>query len=830
MESGRWNRVLARGALAASLLIGGAASAASAPAAATPTLSKVQVRLVKSTGATTTWLLTANAADRDGDLLGGRVRIKLGAKGKVLTRRIVAARGLASAGKGGPGITSATLAGKTLRVVFVVNRSSLPLAVRFSVADRHGHATKQVVVVLKKTSFTPPGQTTVTITATDASAAEPSGEGMFTVTRRGSTAAALTVSYTVGGTATPRSDYTALPGSVTIRAGSASAAITVDPVDDAAAEPSESVILTLSARAGYSLGSPSSATVRIADDDGGATSDTTVIIVSTDPNAAEPSDTGTMVVTRSGGSLASSLVVTYRVTGTATPGVDYTALPGTITIPAGASSATITINPIADSITEVTENVIVTLASSPSYTIGTSSVAIVTIANASASVVTISATDSQAAEPSNTGTFTVTRTGSTTTSLTVSYSVSGTATPGIDYTTLPGTITIPAGSSSAMITVTPINDSTPESSETVVVFLSFSTGYSVGSPSSATVSIADDDSGGTVTIAATDPNAAESPLDTGTFTVTRSAASTSSLVVSYAVTGTATAGSDYTGLSGSVTIAANATSATITVTPINDTDAEGNETVAVTLTAGTGYTVGSPSSGTVTIADDESPSPTVSILATDPNAAEPSDPGTFTVTRSASSTSSLVVSYTVAGSATPGADYSTLSGSVTIPANETSATITVTPVNDTDIEGNEAVTLTLAAGAGYTVGSPSTATVTIADDDGTATPTVTIVATDDHCAEPNDSGTFTVTRTDTGAALTVNYQVSGTASNGTDYTTLTGIVIIPAGEASATIVVSVIDDTTAETPPETVTVTLNPQPGYSVGTPGTATIAIIDND
>src|SRR6266511_4742812 len=106
MKSGRWNRVLARGALAASLLIGGAASAASAPAAATPTLSKVQVRLVKSTGATTTWLLTANAADRDGDLLGGRVRIKLGAKGKVLTRRIVAARGLASAGKGGPGSTS----------------------------------------------------------------------------------------------------------------------------------------------------------------------------------------------------------------------------------------------------------------------------------------------------------------------------------------------------------------------------------------------------------------------------------------------------------------------------------------------------------------------------------------------------------------------------------------------------------------------------------------------------------------------------------------------------------------------------------------------------
>jgi hypothetical protein len=552
--------------------------------------------------------------------------------------------------------------------------------------------------------------------------------------------------------------------------------------------------------------------------------------VATDASAAEPSDPGTMTVTRTGGSLTQPLVVSYRVSGTATPGLDYIALPGTVTIPAGASSATITITPIADTVAESTETVIVTLSSSSAYTIGSASTAIVTIANAAGPVVTISATDSQAGEPNNTGTFTVARTGSTTTSLTVSYTVSGTATAGSDYVSLPGTVTIAAGASSATIAVTPIDDTLAESTETVVVFLSFGVGYSVGSPSSATVFITDNDSGGTVTIAATDANAAEKPLDTGTFTVTRSGSSTTALVVSYSVAGTATAGTDYTALSGTVTIAANATSATITVTPIDDTIAEGNETVIVTLTSGTGYTVGSPGSATVTIADDEAPSPTVTITASDPSAAEPSDPGTFTVTRSVSATSALDVSFTLGGTATEGIDYTALARTVTIPASQTSATITVTPIDDSLVEGPETVIVTLAAGTGYTVGAPSSATVTIADDESGALPTVTIVATDDHAAEPNDPGEYTVTRTGNAAApLTVFYTMSGDAINGTDYTTLSGSVVIPAGQTAVTITLSVIDDQVHE-PTETATATLSTNATYIVGTPSSATIEILDND
>ncbi len=110
-------------------------------------------------------------------------------------------------------------------------------------------------------------------------------------------------------------------------------------------------------------------------------------------------------------------------------------------------------------------------------------------------VVTIAATDSAASEAGlDAGALTVMRTGSTSAPLTVSYSVSGSATPGTDYAGLPGSVTLPAGSASATIAVTPLDDAAVEPSETVVVTLGPGSGYAVGSPAAATVTVADDDS------------------------------------------------------------------------------------------------------------------------------------------------------------------------------------------------------------------------------------------------------------------------------------------------------------------------------------------------
>lgn len=112
------------------------------------------------------------------------------------------------------------------------------------------------------------GLPTVTVVATDASAGEGGGNaGTFTVSRTGSTTASLTVNYQVGGTAAPGQDYTALSGSVTIASGAASVPINVAPIDDAATEASETVVVTLSSSASYTVGSFSNATVTIADNE-----------------------------------------------------------------------------------------------------------------------------------------------------------------------------------------------------------------------------------------------------------------------------------------------------------------------------------------------------------------------------------------------------------------------------------------------------------------------------------------------------------------------------------------------------------------------------------
>ena len=106
-----------------------------------------------------------------------------------------------------------------------------------------------------------------TITASDASAAEPSGNGgQFTITVSPAPAAPITVNRTVSGSATTGADYTSL-GATTVVGTSGVATIAVTVIDDAIAESSETVVVSLGSGTGYVVGTPSSATVTIADND-----------------------------------------------------------------------------------------------------------------------------------------------------------------------------------------------------------------------------------------------------------------------------------------------------------------------------------------------------------------------------------------------------------------------------------------------------------------------------------------------------------------------------------------------------------------------------------
>jgi hypothetical protein len=223
--------------------------------------------------------------------------------------------------------------------------------------------------------------------------------------------------------------------------------------------------------------------------------------------------------------------------------------------------------------------------------------------------ISVVAPDGRASESGlDSGTFTVRRTGSTGSKLTVTYSLAGTAANGLDYATLSGRVIVPAASASTTVTVSPVDDDTPEDEETVVLTLSPDAGYVVESPDSATVAIADSEPPPpTVTVVATDESASESGPDPGAVTIRRTGSTDSALIVTYSIAGTAVNGVDYTKLSGSVTIPPASESATVTISPIDDAVVEGDESVVLTLTTGDAYRVGSPSSATVTLADNDTP-------------------------------------------------------------------------------------------------------------------------------------------------------------------------------------------------------------------------------
>jgi hypothetical protein len=206
----------------------------------------------------------------------------------------------------------------------------------------------------------------------------------------------------------------------------------------------------------------------------------------------------------------------------------------------------------------------------------------------------------------------VTREGDVTDPLVVNYTVGGTAKAGINYTALPGHVTIPAGQASTTIGVVPIDENLTDPRDTVVVTLtdnptSDDTNYKVGTSASATVEIKDNNT--LVKIEATKPNAAESGLVAGEFTLTRRADIKDALEVEYTVSGTAKSGVDFVALPGKVTFPAGAATVTVPVQPLADAAAAGVQSVIVTVTPNdTGseyrYLVESPASATVLIADE----------------------------------------------------------------------------------------------------------------------------------------------------------------------------------------------------------------------------------
>jgi Ca2+-binding RTX toxin-like protein len=528
---------------------------------------------------------------------------------------------------------------------------------------------------------------------------------VYTFTRSGVTTNALTVNYTLGGTATLNTDYTrtGTTNTVTFAAGSSTATVTVDPTADTTVESDETVALTLATGTGYTVGTPNAVTGTITNDDVTLPS----ITLAVSPTSVTEDGTTNLVYTFTrSGVTTNPLTVNYTIGGTATNGTDYTSIPTSVTFAANSATATVIVDPTADTTVESDETVALTLATGTGYTVGTTTAVTGTITNDDTSV-TLAVSPSSVTEDGTANLiYTFTRTGSTTNSLTVNYTLGGTATLNTDYTRTgtTNTVTFAAGSATATVIVDPTADTIVESNETVILTLAAGTGYTVGTPNAATGTINNDDT--SVTLAVSPSSVTEDGTTNLVYTFTRSGLTTNPLTVNYTLGGTATLNTDYTrtGTNNTVTFAAGSSTATVTVDPTADTIVESNETVILTLAAGTGYTIGTPNAATGTINNDDTSVPS-QLSINDITVVEgQNNNAILTVTVNNPNPQQITVNYTTAPiNATANVDYTSQTGTLTIAANTSTATISIPILNDNLNEPDEAFTVTLSNAVNATI-------------------------------------------------------------------------------------------------------------------------------
>ena len=569
-----------------------------------------------------------------------------------------------------------------------------------------------------------------------ADANEGGAAGTFRFTRTGSTAAALTVLVSpAGGTATKGTDYTFSPeyttsGSFrafTIAAGSATLDITVSAtggaLNDTTAEGPETITLQMAGAAGYLSNSGNAVVMQLNDND---TVLPQVSVTAPDPYATEApaGDTGTFTFVRTGlTTLALNLTVAWS--GTATNGTDCALLPTTVTIPAGQSSLNVTVTSTDDSLIEVPEDVIATISTSALYVRDSGAItASVSITDDDTPVVTVSVPDATASESgANAGLFLVSRTGSTAAALKVYYGLSGSALHGTDYAPLNGEVTIPVGATSAPVVISPYNDDVAEPTETVTFGLAnFNNSYGIGMAFQGSVTIADNADTPLINVRSGTVGAEGGANPTVIFHSIGNGSGNVS--VSYTVSGTATSGSDFTALSGTVSVPVNGSNdTTVTIPVINDALAESTETVAVKITPSSNYRVYNDGVAEAVIQDNDSGGDRVMVSTYNQSPSEAGPvAGTFYFSRTGT-VGALTVNYSISGTATNGVDYTSLTGNVIIPDTQSGINLVMTPINDVTVEGTETVTLTVLAGTGYGPDRPASATFEITDNES---PTITV--------------------------------------------------------------------------------------------------------
>jgi hypothetical protein len=203
--------------------------------------------------------------------------------------------------------------------------------------------------------------------------------------------------------------------------------------------------------------------------------------------------------------------------------------------------------------------------------------------------------------------------------------------------------------------------------------------------------------------------------------------------------------------------------------------------------------------------------------------------GQFVLTRD-SGDGTLVVSYTMEGTATNGVDYQAMTGTATFDPGVTAIYPLIKAIDDPFAEGTESVKLTVQPVSGvYTVGFNAAGINVIDNDNGAPTPpTVDIFSVDSAAESGPTPGAFTVTRSTPTGPLDVILDYSGAASSA-DYAALPPSVHFDDGDSSKSFAVTPVDDAQKEWT-EDIVATIVQNPSYINGASFQATCGIVDND
>ncbi|MBL8828954.1 MAG: peptidylprolyl isomerase, partial [Planctomycetaceae bacterium] len=550
---------------------------------------------------------------------------------------------------------------------------------------------------------------------------------------------------------------------------------------------------------------------------------------------AENAGTTTVRATLSNASVR-DVTVNLSLTGTGTLNTDYThsgliGVSGTtasLLIPAGQTAATFTLRSIQDTVDEPNETILVNATAATDATINTAQSSTSATILDDDLLVSLNLLSTTIGENGGSATVQVLLDQTFSSDVVVQLTTGGTASPSdFEFSPAGTTISIPAGSTIAQVTLNALNDNLMEPTETVVLSLGqLSVGTANATASSVSVNVIDNDPLG-VSITTSTTTVAENggPV---TVVATLSEVSNDEVIVTISLGGSATA-SDYSLSATTISIPAGQLTGSVNLTPTDDTLSEGTENVVVSFASATGGFVAKQGgeSASLTITDNEA-TPQISVSSSGTSLSETGGTVTIVARSNIVSANDIIVPISFAGTATIGSDYSASSTSIRIAAGQTSGSITVAPINDTLAEADETITLSVGTITNGTQSGSFASTISLTSDDTT---TVSMSISQTTIAE--NGGATTVSATlDSVAVQTVTIPIkltSGTAIVGTDVSASSASIVIAAGQSTGSVVIRGIDDNLFEAN-ETFTVTLGTIAGATLNGSFSQTVTVTSED